>query len=332
MNNVSIKEIAKLSGVSIATVSRVINNNGRFSEETRKKVMDTIKETGYQIDHSAKTFRMKKSFSIGIIVPDITNYFFAKVVENIEKELFKEGYSTIICNTARDTEKEMNYIKMLESKMIDGFIIISGAEEFIINSNNHSKDIPYVCIDREPSDFSNTVFISSNHYEGAQMATSHVLNNGANYPIFVLHKRHSTSSKERLKGFIDIMKSNNINHANSILYLDHNDNQSFSNYIKTFKPDAIIFANDQLALDYIPIINQLKIKIPEDIQIFGFDDIPACKYIQPSLSTIKQDTNKIAKVASESLLNIIQGNNNVKGDIELINVKKIVRASTKNES
>ncbi|WP_414042594.1 LacI family DNA-binding transcriptional regulator [Macrococcus sp. EM39E] len=332
MSNISIKEIAKLAGVSTATVSRVINDNGRFSEETRKKVMATIKETGYQIDYSAKTFRMKKSFSIGIIVPDITNYFFAKLVENIEKELFKEGYSTIICNTARDSEKEMNYIKMLESKMIDGFVIISGAEEFILNSNNTTKDIPYVCIDREPSDFSNTVFISSNHYEGSQMATNHVINNGAKKPIFVLHKRHSTSSHERLKGFIDVMKSNHINHTNSILYIENKDNKYFTNYINSNHPDAIIFANDQLAIDCIPLLKKLEVKIPYDIQVFGFDDIPACEYIQPSLSTIRQDTNKIAKVAANSLLKIIQGKTNIKGDIELINVHKVIRESTKNES
>lgn len=102
MKKTSIKDIAKLSGVSVATVSRVINNNGRFSEETRKKILDVIEETGYQMNFSAKSLRMNKSFSVGILVPDISNYFFSDVVQKIEEELFELGYSTIICNTGRN--------------------------------------------------------------------------------------------------------------------------------------------------------------------------------------------------------------------------------------
>ncbi|KAE9876631.1 LacI family DNA-binding transcriptional regulator, partial [Escherichia coli] len=117
MKKTSIKDIAKLSGVSVATVSRVINDNGRFSEETREKVLAVIKENNYQMNFSAKSLRMNKSFSVGILVPDISNYFFSSVVQQIEAILFDQGYSTIICNTGRNLDKEMAYLNMLESKM-----------------------------------------------------------------------------------------------------------------------------------------------------------------------------------------------------------------------
>jgi LacI family transcriptional regulator len=148
MKKISIKDIAQLSGVSVATVSRVINDNGRFSEETRKKVLDVINETGYQMNYSAKSLRMNKSFSIGILVPDISNYFFSDVVQKIEEILFEHGYSTIICNTARNLAKEDAYLQMLESKGVDGIIVISGAEELDFdNSRSKKKFLTYVLIE-----------------------------------------------------------------------------------------------------------------------------------------------------------------------------------------
>lgn len=180
MKKTSIKDIAKLSGVSVATVSRVINNNGRFSEETRKKILDVIEETGYQMNFSAKSLRMNKSFSVGILVPDISNYFFSDVVQKIEEELFELGYSTIICNTGRNIEKETAYLNMLRSKLVDGIIVISGVDEFVF----HYDDIPYICIDREPLKKEKTIVISSNHYQGAFEATESLINNGCKHPQF----------------------------------------------------------------------------------------------------------------------------------------------------
>ncbi|CRH21139.1 Transcriptional regulator, LacI family (fragment) [Carnobacterium maltaromaticum] len=139
MKNYSIKDIAEIAGVSVATVSRVINDNGRFSEETRKKVLRIIEETGYKMNYSAKNLRMKKSFTIGILVPDISNSFFSEVVQQLEEILFAKGYSTIICNTSRSSEKELAYLRILEGKGIDGLIVISGAEKFEFDSSSSEK-------------------------------------------------------------------------------------------------------------------------------------------------------------------------------------------------
>lgn len=201
MKKISIKDIAELSGVSIATVSRVINNNGRFSNETRDKVLKVINETGYQANLSAKTLRMNKSFSIGIIVPDITNFFFAYLVEKIEEILFSKGFSTIICNTGRNHDKEKEYLKILESKSVDGLIIISGLEQFSYENNK----IPYICIDREPIETKKSMFISSDHYNGAVLAVEHLLACNVKKPSILLHENMSTSSQKRLDGFIDTL-------------------------------------------------------------------------------------------------------------------------------
>ena len=192
MKKYSLKDIAILSGVSVATVSRVINDNGRFSEETRQKVLKVIEETGYKMNYNAKSLRMNRSFSIGILVPDISNYFFSDVVQKIEEILFDKGYSTIICNTARSQAKETAYLKMLEGKGVDGLVVISGAEAFDFDYSSNEKHIPYICIDREPKTREDTVFISSNHYQGAFEATEELIHVGCKHPLIVMHDRKST--------------------------------------------------------------------------------------------------------------------------------------------
>lgn len=330
--NISIKEIAELSGVSIATVSRVINNNGRFSEETKKKVLKVINETGYQLDYSAKTFRMKKSFSIGILVPDITNYFFSNLVEKIEEILFNQGYTTIICNTARDIDKEKTYLNILEGKMIDGLIIISGADQFSYKSLNPNKHIPYVCIDREPKD-ADIIFISSDHFQGAYEATQKLISNGSSNPAIVIHKNYSSSAKERLKGFIKALEDSELNYSEdeSVLHLptDKLKAEKFIiNSLKQSSIDSLFVINDNLALDIISYFKPTEISIPEDLQIIGFDDIPACKYVTPQLTTVKQDTDTIADTAVNSLLTLVNGTSKLKKKNTLIPVKLILRDST----
>lgn len=311
MKKYSLKDIAKLSGVSVATVSRVINDNGRFSEETRQKVLNVIEETGYKMNYNAKSLRMNRSFSIGILVPDISNYFFADVVQKIEEILFDKGYSTIICNTGRSQEKETAYLKMLEGKGVDGLIVISGAEAFDFDSSPSDKHIPYICIDREPKTREDTVFISSNHYQGAFEAGEKLINVGCKQPVIAMHNRKSTSTKERFSGFKDALKKNSVNFSpkRNLLNIDPND-QNFFKLINDFllkNPgiDGIFCINDSIALELLLVLHQLKKDIPRDIKVIGFDDTPAAKYSVPPLSSIRQDTNKIAKVAVDNLLNLI---------------------------
>ncbi|MDU6792106.1 MAG: LacI family DNA-binding transcriptional regulator, partial [Anaerococcus sp.] len=135
MKTLTIKDIAELADVSVATVSRVINNNGRFSEETRKKVLDIIEKTGYKTNYMAKSLRTNRSYTIGVIVPDISNYFFFSIVEKVEQIMFERNFTTIICNTDRSIKKEKAYLELLESKKIDGLIVISGAENFAFPQN-----------------------------------------------------------------------------------------------------------------------------------------------------------------------------------------------------
>ncbi|ECB9649115.1 LacI family transcriptional regulator [Listeria monocytogenes] len=333
MKKTSIKDIAKLSGVSVATVSRVINDNGRFSEETREKVLAVIKETNYQMNFSAKSLRMNKSFSVGILVPDISNYFFSSVVQQIEAILFDQGYSTIICNTGRNLDKEMAYLNMLESKMVDGLIVISGADEFGFKYTNAENGIPYVCIDRQPKDKKDTIFISSNHYQGAFEATEVLIHAGVKSPVIFMHSRQSSSAKERLKGFQDALKKNNIRYDPDVskftVDLQIHDYQksiiTFVNEVTTM--DGIFAINDNIALELLNLLPTIGKKIPNDIKVIGFDDTPQCNYTVPKLSSVKQNIPKIAQITVDNLITIIKNPKQKKRITEIVPVELSLKDS-----
>lgn len=148
-DNISIKDISKQAGVSIATVSRVINKNGRYSEETEKRVMEIIKKNNYVPNLVAKGLRTQKMKNVGIIVPDITNEFFMKLVYEIEKNLFSEGYETFLCNTDEDEETERKRVRMMAMQNVCSLVYVSGC---MSNIEQMIKDIPTVFIDRIPDE------------------------------------------------------------------------------------------------------------------------------------------------------------------------------------
>lgn len=334
MKKYSMKDIARLSGVSVATVSRVINNNGRFSEETRKKVEKVIKETNYILNYNAKSLRMNKSFSIGILVPDITNPFFAGVVQKIEKILFEQGYTTIICNTARDNEKEKAYLNILESKGVDGIVVISGAKKFDFERfSNSEKVIPYICIDREPENISDTVFISSNHHQGALKATEHLINSGVKHPVIAIHDRMYSFAVDRLNGFKDALRNNNIDFHGDKNYLsiDRTDSD-FEQKVKDFinnhpKTDGVFALNDRIAMRLLATFQKMNIKVPQEIKLIGFDDAPQNKYSSPTLSSVKHNIDQIAQFAVNNLLILIDSPQET-GDTILTPISLSLREST----
>lgn len=333
---VSIKEIAELSGVSVATVSRVINDNGRFSEETRKKVVKIIEDTHYETNNIAKSLRMKKSNTVGILVPDIGNSFFANIVQEIESILFEKGYSTIICNTDRNAGKEEAYLRMLEGKMIDGLIAISGVKEF--GSATMNWNTPLICIDRKPKDTASTILIESNHYQGGFLATEELITKGCRNIAIIIHRDFLSSSKERLQGYKDALekyaipfKEEAIIHVNVQEKMSRTEAAKVALLEKISKGayfDGVFALNDRLAIGAIHAALEIGKKVPEDLKVVGFDNDPISKYCYPRLTTIRQDNVVIAEQACENLLKLIAGSTHEIEKHQVVPVTLVVREST----
>lgn len=332
--NMSIKQIAELSGVSTATVSRVINNNGRFSEDTRKKVMDIIKEYDYTVNMAAKSLRMSKSKTIGIIVPDITNEFFSEIVLEIEKFFFNEGFSVFICNTNQDDMKEREYFKSLDSKLVDGIICISGRENIPIDSIK--RKIPIVCIDRKPTYDSNAIYVESNHYLGGFMATEELIKKGCKHILMLAKSKSLSVNKQRLDGYTDALKKHNYpideNLIVKLVGTRSNFDESRDTVNNLLKKgiifDGIFASNDWRAYGALVALKQNQIPVPEKVKIVGFDGISVSKYCYPTITTIYQDKKALALKASDLLLSLIQGKEINKSQHIVIPVSLIERETT----
>lgn len=333
-SKISIKEIARLSGVSVATVSRVINDNGRFSEETRRRVIDIIDKYQYETNSIAKSLRMNKSQTIGVLVPDINNEFFARIVQGIERFFFEHGYSTIICNTAKSANKEKEYLKTLDSKMVDGLVCISGQEEVL--TDVLSRKVPIVCIDRRPKIDSQVAFIGSDNYAGGIMATEALIKKGCQNIIVLTKRKNLSSVNERLKGFQNAMEKNGLNVGKeNYVYMDedYNNLEDVKQAVQKAIDDGIVFdgvfaTNDWLALGTLLALQDNAIEVPGQVKIVGFDNDIIAKYCSPSLSTINQDKEALASKASSILLKMIEGKVQQGEQHQVVPVNLIERQST----
>lgn len=308
---ISIKEIAKLSNVSIATVSRVINNNGRFSETTRKKVQQIIDQYGYTANIAAKSLRTSKSKTIGLIVPNIDNEWFSHLVLEIEKYFFDKNYSVFICNTSQDEQKEIAYFKSLDSKLVDGIICISGIEE--IPTDVIVRDIPIVCIDRKPKDHTDAYYVESNHYSGGYLATEELIKKGCKRIALVSRNKTLSVNRQRLEGYRQALKDYGLTEYKELqLLLDPSEpnyegsKKAINTLIKKNIPfDGVFATNDWRAYGVMIGLTENNIRIPEDVKVIGFDDIYISHSCHPSLSTIRQDIFGLAKQASSLLMDLM---------------------------
>lgn len=305
IKKISIKEIAKMADVSIATVSRVINDNGRFSEETRQKVLDIIKQSGYQTNIVAKSLRTNISQSIGVIVPDITNEFFSTIVLAIEKHCFLNGYTVFICNTNEDKVKEEKYIQNLVSKSVDGIIYISDYPIDVELGN-----IPVVCIDRRPTNKKDLVSVESDNYLGGFLAGEELAKAGCKNIVVFKDYRNLSVVENRILGFKDALsKYNIVCNSDLIINIAVNFHQAEEVTLRLIDEnvlfDGIFATSDQMALGALMGLRKRKIKVPQVVKLVGYDDVSAVSYTLPSITSVRQDKYKLGKIAAEVILDMI---------------------------
>ncbi len=333
--SLSIKEIAKLANVSVATVSRVINNNGRFSEETRIRVQKIIDQYGYRTNMAAKSLRMAKSKTVGIIVPNINNEWFSLLVLEIEKYFFEKNYSVFICNTSQTEAKEIAYFQSLDSKMVDGIMCISGSEE--LPTGIMTRDIPIVCIDRKPKNHHNVYYVESNHYSGGYLATEELIKKGCKRIAIVSRNKSLSVNQQRLEGYRQALKDYGLEAYDELqILLDVSSpnydgtKHAVEKLVQSNIPfDGVFATNDWRAYGVVVALTEDHIRVPQDVKVIGFDDIPISYACHPSLSTIHQNTKLLAQKSSGLLLSLMNGENPVDNEKHyILPVELIQRDST----
>ncbi|MBV1821355.1 LacI family DNA-binding transcriptional regulator [Clostridium cochlearium] len=329
----TINDVAKEAGVSISTVSRVLNNNYPVKEETRIKIEKAIEKLNYKPNMLARSLITKKTSTIGVIVPGITNLFFPTIVESIEDYSKDQGYSIVLCNTRGEALKEKEIIENLMSKGVDGIIIIDPTIDNLKNKylEDVSMKLPIIIINGSPEGIKGN-FICYDEKVGTLEAFQYLLKLGHKEIAFIRgSKSYSYDIKEKI--YIDIIEKNNLNYkeildvgkGNSIEVVENTQKKVEELLLKKNKPTAIFACNDLMALGSVNACNKLNLNVPYDISIIGFDNTLISNITHPKLTTVDLNMEEIGNIAALKLLEIIEDKNkSIKYTME---TKLIVRES-----
>ena len=303
----NIKDVANESGVSVTTVSRVMNNRGYISEKTRKKVYDAMEKLNYHPNELAQNLFRKKTNLIGLILPDISINFYGEETKYIEEYLYKNGYKLMLCNAYASKEREKEYINMLQRNQVDGIIIGSHTleiEEYLkINS-------PIIALDRFL--VNEIPIVAADHNQGGILVAEHLIKAGcSNVVQFVGSKNLKSYANKRHEVFEKIMKENNINVITIEMEVNTfsiNENQHYINYMfNNYKNIDGVFATDNMAIQIIKEAQKRGIRIPEEFKVIGYDGTENSKLFIPKLTTIKQPIKEICMDAVDKLIKLING-------------------------
>ncbi len=327
---VTIKDIAKESGVSTATVSRVLNDKPDVSDDTKKRINEVIDRLGYNPNGIARGLVLKKTNTIGLIIPDISNPFFPEVTKGVEDRARELDYSIIFCNTDNHQEREQEAVNLMINKHVDGIILSLSMNNKDELKKLEDKGYSVVQIDRKiaQAEFSAVVL---NNKLGAYKATNHLIELGHSKIAHIAGDLKVQTSQERLDGYKEsLIKAGLSIDQKWIVVGDFSKDSGYRQMKKLLEveevPTAVFVANDLMAIGAYEACLEVGLSIPNDISIVGYDDIQIASLINPALTTITQPKYKLGEAAAEMLISQIEEDTRLE-DI-VLNPKLIIREST----
>jgi len=307
--NPTIKDVAKLAEVHPSTVSRVINGNPRISEKTKNKVLLIIKKLGYTPNAIARGLKTKRTHTLGMLIPDITNPFFSEIARGVEDAANKNSFNVILCNTDDKLKKERTYLEILREKRVDGLILGTAhiRDKSILALEN--KKFPYILISRNIERLNKNCIIIDD-VEGGIMATEYLIKLGHRRIAHITGPLKTRSALNRLKGYKLALKKHEIEYKDELVgegdFRIKGGYQVMKRFLKLTEPPTAIFAaNDLIALGAMQAIQKKNFHIPEDFSVIGFNDIELASFIYPPLTTIRQPILEMGNLAVKMLLRII---------------------------
>lgn len=328
---VTIGEIASMAGVSKATVSRVINNKPDVDPHTRRRILGLIDQYGFQPNAFAKAISLQKSLSIGLIIPHDAEYvfsnpFYTEVMRGVSTEVDRRGYYLVICYA-----HENNYLDIYHQKRVDGFVLLSpGSFHKTIIQSLDEGSVPFVSTAKISEEETMTYVDVDNSY-GATLVVEHLVQLG-HQKIAYISKPTLQSSQDRLAGYKQVMHKYNLPCCERWMMTSETSSVQ-SGYNCTARlleldemPSAIFLANDMMAIGAINAIQEKGLRVPEDISVVGFDDVPLASYLTPPLTTVRQPTFHKGVFAASALIDWLETLEKPRSRI--LDVELVVRAST----
>lgn len=325
------KDIARQAGVSTATVSRVLNSKGGVSPDLEARVLGAVRELGYEPNVLARSLRLKRTHTIGVLVSDITNPFFAEVVRGLEDVAHRNGYSLILCNAEEDPDKERHYLRLLRSKRVDGIAYSwsgSGPEEALRTSE---LGIPLVCLDRRQDGVAADAVLVQNR-EGAREAVLHLASHGYRRVAVITGPLSITTGAERLEGYRQAVQEAGLATDETLIRmadfsLEGGRRATVELLHLSDPPDALFVGNNVMTIGSLQVLREAGLAIPGQMALIGFDDMPWAALIEPPLTVVAQPAYRLGTTAAGLLFErILTGDDMPPAELRL-NTRLIRRAS-----
>ena len=329
------KDIAKALGISRTVVSFVLNGKSeemRISKELTKKVLDYMEASNYQPNYMAQSLKTGKTFTIGLIVADIANPFFAKMAREVEQEVSKKGYSVIFCSSD-ENKKNFNFqLENLKNRQVDGLLLTPPINSTKILTSLISQKIPFVIIDRIFENLNANSVIINNH-KSAYDATKRLINNKRMNVALINVNNELITMNQRTKGYVDALTDCGIKVNPELIKqlkfsnVTEDVNEAIAEVIKN-NADAILFTTNKLGVTGIQAISNLKKRIPDDIAVISFDDTDAYAVAKTPITAIKQPLELMSKEAVRILIKLIENaEENVAPEQVVLDTNFIIRES-----
>ena len=325
---VNIKDVAKIANLSVATVSRYLNKNGYVSKKSSERIEQAIQKLDYKPSSVARSLSKKQSNIIGLIVPDIKNPYFPELARAVEDMAWSYGYTVVLCNSDDQMEKELLYVDRLSQTYVAGLIVTTS---LVDPSVYLSINTPIVALDRVIDATVPTV--ATDNQKGARLGAEYLLTNGAEKLLCIRGPEGLITADDRLTGFLEATEKQGLDPIIITTSFDFKVAAEAieQTLVKHPQINGIFASSDTLAIAALHIVHKLGKRVPEDMQIVGFDGIALGEMVSPPLTTVGQDLYKMGAAAAIMLIEQIEGKE-MKQTVLTIDPQLIVRGTTRKEA
>lgn len=304
----NIRDVARLAGVSVATVSRALSSPEKVSPESLEKVHTAIAEVGYRPNMLARNFRSARAYAVVVLVPDIANPFYSLFIRALEDRAHQKGYAVLLGDTRGTPERELEYVRRVETRLADGIVQLRPSSEK--SQNNIPPDVP--CVNACGCEYTTGPAIRIDNRGAARSMVNYLISLGHRRIGVISGLKDNPHVIERLEGYKEALAEAGIEFDKELIAegdftMWSGLNAAFQFCNMAERPTAIFSMNDEMAIGAMQTLKNRGIRIPEDISVTGFDDIAYAKYSDPSLTTISQPAEEMGKMAMDMLLKVIEG-------------------------
>lgn len=307
--SVTLKDIAEQSGVSVSTVSRVLNKKAgkyRISSETEEKVLSTARELSYRPNQIARGLRLNKTNTIGLIAPDVSNPFFAYIIKRVQNVAHAMGYSLVVCNTDENVEQEIEHVNLLYRNRVDGLIAMPVGQEYAHFGDWREKGRPMVMLDRSFDEVRTSSVVVDN-YTGSYQATEYMLQQGHERIAFIQGLPGTYTNNARLSGYRDALEAYGVPLRRELIV--GRDFRQENGYMETKlllssaeRPTAIFATSDLITLGVLQAIYEEELRVPDDLSLLSFDDFDFAPYLRCPLTAVRQPKELMGEIAVKMLV------------------------------